>query len=217
MLAKHYLDENCRFACKSTKGLSTTHKPSVTCTRCLKILNKKTKQKPRHLKLMQPEIDDRVPTILCGNAQPGDTSTKMINSRYAPVTCEGCKAKMKESKKTPVKQHAADLPADDNEPLQSMGADWEATWTAKRAEEELIGFKFKGLGWYITHDKSGAFDTMIVMPYGLLDTEHPNKLINDSDEPDGTKLYKFYVYNGRNPAETFNWLVNAPTRQDERV
>lgn len=192
----------------------------------------KLEKKTRHLKLIQPEIDDRVPTILCENYKHGDLSTKMINSKHSPITCKECLAKLEakndkeqekisdliHKKKGPGlhKDFAAQLsPAPKmNEPLQSMGADWEATWTAKRAEGELIGFKFLGLGWYITKCKSGEFDTMLVLPYGMLDTERP---FPGEFEPDGTNLYKFYVYNARNPAETFNWIVAAPVRQDERV
>ncbi len=235
---------------------------------------KQPTKKTRHQMLMQPEIDEYRPTILCGNAQPGDTHTRLINSKYSPVTCKACLLKMaqvdrhfhyldenalvpcgakmtndnfttthkprvtceecrksfkapRSSKTTKVTLGVTEQPVETselihstynlNEPLQSMGADWDAIWTAKGAEEELKGFKFKGLGWYITKDNSGHFDTMLVLPYGRLDTEHPTKLTEGNTEPDGTKLYKFLVYNGRNPAETFNWIVNAPTRHDERI
>lgn len=96
-----------------------------------------------------------------------------------------------------------------NEPLQSMEPDWSEIWSSKKAEAELPGFIFRGLGWYLNKD-----DSMLVLPYGTVSKTTPTK--RTGVYPEGTKLYMFCVYASRNPAETFNWIINAPTRQDER-
>jgi hypothetical protein len=93
-----------------------------------------------------------------------------------------------------------------NEPLDAFEPDWGEVWTAQRAEAELKDFIFKGIGWYFL-----SKDTLLVLPYGTSDgTKHADTF------PQGAKLYRFLVYNGRNPSATFNWLINAPTRQDDR-
>ena len=77
--------------------------------------------------------------------------------------------------------------------------DWTMIGTKEHAEKELEGFKFRGSGWYITGN-----DTLLVLPYSAAKDE------GDRD------LYRFFIYNNRNPGEAFNWIVNCPTRQDDR-
>lgn len=81
--------------------------------------------------------------------------------------------------------------------------DWEKVWTAKEAEKQLDGFKFQGPGWYITGE-----DTMLVMPVfptmrcgGIWATHW---LVS--------QMFRFCVYNKRNPVAAFNAIVNAPVR-----
>jgi hypothetical protein len=81
-----------------------------------------------------------------------------------------------------------------NKKRLSFEPDWSSTWTPAEAEYQLIDFKFKGSGWYLTNNES-----MLVVPYG-----------------DGEK-YVFHIYNNRNPSEEFNWIVNAPSRLDLRM
>ena len=78
--------------------------------------------------------------------------------------------------------------------FDSITPDWTSVWTPDQAEKELENFKWQGAGWYI--NKS---DTLLVTPFG-----------------DDGHFFKFNVYNGRNPAEDFNWVVNAPVRKDYR-
>jgi len=84
--------------------------------------------------------------------------------------------------------------------------DWTMIGTSEHAEKELEGFVFRGSGWYIIAPTNGGpgFDTFLVLPYSAAATKE------DRD------LYRFYIYNNRNPTEAFNWIVNCPTRQDDR-
>lgn len=163
-------------------------------------------------------------TILCGTFKMGHTKTTKPNDPKRPVTCEACRVKMREEGKLPPNtvdtQSLTHRTYTMNEPMVNIAPDWEATWTAARAEHELHNFKFKGLGWYVTKRKTGEeCDTLLVLPYGNLEETAdflcPERALEGKDT-EKSKLYKFYVYNARNPAETFNWLVNAPTRVDER-
>lgn len=70
--------------------------------------------------------------------------------------------------------------------------DWVQLWTKEKAEKELFDFTFQGPGWYIT--KSGTC------------------LVQETNE--GNKL-RFYFWL-HNPCETFNWIVNAPVKRDDR-
>jgi hypothetical protein len=80
--------------------------------------------------------------------------------------------------------------------------DRSAVWTAEKAESELKDFKFNGTGWYI-----GKTDTMLVLPCGN----------SEKGEKEGEKeVYRFCVYNGRNPVNAFTWVIRAPVRLDER-
>jgi hypothetical protein len=84
--------------------------------------------------------------------------------------------------------------------------DWTMIGTREHAEKELEGFVFRGSGWYIIKHPGVplSFDTIIVLPYSAAAGE------GDRD------LYRFYIYNDRNPTEAFNWIANCPVRQDDR-
>lgn len=70
--------------------------------------------------------------------------------------------------------------------------DWSATLTPDQAEQELTGFTWLGCGWYRRGD---AGDTILVVPHD-----------------DCGRVFRFHVYNGRNPAADFNYIANMPTR-----
>src|SRR5258708_4753360 len=97
--------------------------------------------------------------------------------------------------------------------------DWSSCWTANEAEEQLAGFKFQGPGWYflkIDDDEIG-FDKLLVVPdLGPTDTVE-NSVWQQKWMKKGRKFW-FHVFNsGRDPMHAFNSIVNAPTRQDDRV
>ncbi len=81
--------------------------------------------------------------------------------------------------------------------------DWSKLFTKEQSEKELIGFKFRGTGWYFT-----KVDTMLVAPYGNSD-----------------KLFQFFIWNhpsigqasDGSPTEALNWAINAATRLDLRI
>jgi hypothetical protein len=80
--------------------------------------------------------------------------------------------------------------------------DWSMLGTAERFEQELIGFKFKGPGWYLSkyeRDGKTGIDTILVIPVG-----------------ENGSIFRACVYNERNPIESFNWVHSAPVRVDER-
>lgn len=89
-------------------------------------------------------------------------------------------------------------------------ADWQEIWTAHQAEHQMKGFKFEGPGWYAYSEH-----VLLVIP---LESNNPKR------EYDGlwsknwpiSQKFRFFVYNGRNPADIFNAIVNAPTRVDMR-
>lgn len=65
--------------------------------------------------------------------------------------------------------------------------DWDMQGTAGELEAELRSFVFKGVGWYITDEHD---DTLLVLP---------------TSDPD---VFTVLVYNGRNPIEAFNRIIN---------
>lgn len=67
--------------------------------------------------------------------------------------------------------------------------DWTARWTAEVAELELVGFSFKGLGWY----PSSSGDTILVLPTELED------------------VFKFCVYSW-DPRQSFSIISRMPDR-----
>ncbi len=85
--------------------------------------------------------------------------------------------------------------------------DWEIAGTAVELETDLGGeFRFAGPGWYLTDT-----DTTLVFPEG----ETPNPWRHKGYwAPE--QVWRFMVWNGQNPFEGFNAIVNAPTRLDER-
>jgi hypothetical protein len=98
--------------------------------------------------------------------------------------------------------------------IRNFEPDYAKCYTASEAEHELTNFKFIGPGWYITKT-----DTLLVVPDG--DVEYTGSIVASKKSPwrqswkAGQKFW-FFVYNGRNPADSFNAITNAPTRADER-
>ena len=88
--------------------------------------------------------------------------------------------------------------------------DW--TWTGTIQtflDSHYSNLDFNGPGWYYTSNKEGTVDSLLVVP------------VDPSQEPFAQKwptdtVYRFFVYNGRNPAPVFGMLGNAPVRQDAR-
>jgi hypothetical protein len=78
------------------------------------------------------------------------------------------------------------------QPAVNIVPDWSATLTPDRAEQELPGFTWFGCGWYRRGDTE---DTILVVPHD-----------------DCGRVFRFHVYNGRNPAADFNYITNMPTR-----
>lgn len=78
---------------------------------------------------------------------------------------------------------------------------WKQTWTVEAAERELKGFKFTGIGWYIT-----ASDVMLVIPGGELTAE--------------TKRYEFCVWDS-DPRQLFGVIASVseqtPVPLDEAI
>ncbi len=86
----------------------------------------------------------------------------------------------------------------------SFRPDWMVTWTAAVAEARLSGkhFRFQGPGWY----QVGP-DTVLVLAFQRPVERWWNKLTVTEGE-----VFQFNWYSSRNPADTFNAIVNAPTR-----
>lgn len=78
------------------------------------------------------------------------------------------------------------------QPAVNFMPDWSATLTPDQAERELPGFTWLGCGWYRRDD---AEDTVLVLPHD-----------------DRGQVFRFHVYNGRNPAADFNRIANMRTR-----
>lgn len=89
--------------------------------------------------------------------------------------------------------------------------DWTANWTKAKAEEELSGegatFLFKGPGWYFSGTNGEA---MLVVPATNLESaDSPWKQSWPADT-----VFSFHVFGpGRHPAESFNAVFTAPTRE----
>lgn len=79
--------------------------------------------------------------------------------------------------------------------------DWSEVWTAAKAEAELTEFKFTGPGFY-RHNG----DTILAIPLGRPASQLWHQAFRDDEE------FEFNVYNGRDPADWFNLIANAPTR-----
>jgi hypothetical protein len=78
--------------------------------------------------------------------------------------------------------------------------DWSNMWTPAEAENRLIDFKFKGVGWYIRKVPNlKSMLTILVVPEVKYD-----------------QYFVFHFYNNRNPMDAFNWAVNAPVQEDDR-
>ena len=99
--------------------------------------------------------------------------------------------------------------------VRNFEPDYAKCYTASEAEHELTNFKFSGPGWYITKT-----DTLLVVPDGDVEylgsyKDNPKKGPWRQSWKAGQKFW-FFVYNGRNPSDSFNAINNAPVRQDER-
>lgn len=87
--------------------------------------------------------------------------------------------------------------------LGEFRPDWASQWTIEKMEHECAPFKFKGPGLYIEHGSPGSgqeeffFYTLIV----------------PTPDPD---VFLFCSYGRTNPCPTFNWIINAPVRVDDR-
>lgn len=86
--------------------------------------------------------------------------------------------------------------------ILNLTPDWTERWSKEEAEKELFQFQFKGTGWYIS--KNG--EALLVSDLSSVPTK-------DGSEP--VKRYRF-DYWSVSPLETFNWIVNAPVRHDDR-
>lgn len=100
--------------------------------------------------------------------------------------------------------------------VRNFEPDWARCWTASEAEHELANFKFSGPGWYVTKT-----DTLLVVPDGDVDVEYTGSYKNNPERGPwkrarraGQKFW-FFVYDGRNPVDSFNAIANAPARVDE--
>lgn len=83
--------------------------------------------------------------------------------------------------------------------------DWEQQWTKEEAEKELDNFEFKGTGWYLS--KCGE---------GMLVSELQAFGLNPGDKQQSKKYRFSYWTSCREATESFNWIVNAPVRDDKR-
>ena len=72
--------------------------------------------------------------------------------------------------------------------------DWSIVCSPAHAEKEFYDFKFKGTGWY-----RWKKDTLLVLPFCR----------GEKGMPD---LFRFCIYNDRDPREAFEWIANAPER-----
>ncbi len=81
--------------------------------------------------------------------------------------------------------------------------------SAEKIEMELVGFKFKGPGLYMTKT-----DTVVILPRP---PENPPTIKNvwAQSQPEGT-VWDFNVYNCNFNDTIFAVIANIATRQDER-
>lgn len=86
--------------------------------------------------------------------------------------------------------------------------DWWKVMTAAEAESQFEGFKFNGPGWY---HADGT--TMLVIPCDRPMNELWYQRHNAAEQPyPANEKFEFNVFDGHNPSDTFNSIVNAPTR-----
>jgi hypothetical protein len=98
-----------------------------------------------------------------------------------------------------------------NFPEISLMPDWHVRWTAAQAEQELIGFKFTGPGWYFIK-RADELDTLLVFPHGPYDARTQWQ---GRDWPDD-QLWNIWVFTGRDASPSFSAICSAPTRVDNR-
>lgn len=86
--------------------------------------------------------------------------------------------------------------------------DWSEVMTAAEAEKQFEGFKFIGPGWYPRENQ-----TMLVIPCDRPLDEVWYQRHNAAKQPyPADERFEFNVYDGQNPADAFNCIINAPTR-----
>ncbi len=101
--------------------------------------------------------------------------------------------------------------------VRNFEPDWARCWTASEAEHELTNFKFLGPGWYLTKT-----DTMLVVPDGDVEYTGAEQVQNNPKRGPWKRAWRagqkfwFFIYNGRNPVDSFNAIACAPVRVDER-
>lgn len=84
-----------------------------------------------------------------------------------------------------------------------VAPDYSKRGTAEELEANLIGFKFRGPGWYLT-----KADTLLVVPTDP--TDHPWA------SGDADTLWTVHVWNCEFADTVFARCTEAPNRQDER-
>lgn len=81
---------------------------------------------------------------------------------------------------------------------------WSMLRTAADAEQDFVGFKFLGPGWYVT--KTGTF---LVVPRGIVGANMWRQRGWSSNQ-----TFCFYFY-GANPVAAFNAVATAPLRVNQ--
>lgn len=84
--------------------------------------------------------------------------------------------------------------------------DYVDCFTAQDAEQEYVGFKFEGPGWYYTKT-----DTVLAEPVD----RDPNLPTFYAAKFTLTERFMFYVWNSTEVSKTLNRVINAPTRTHE--
>jgi hypothetical protein len=84
--------------------------------------------------------------------------------------------------------------------------DWTMTGIASYFEEQLVGFKWEGPGWYLGKDG----ETLLIIPVG----DHPDPF-RYKENWDKDQQFRVMVWS-ENPGQAFSEIAHAPTRVDNR-
>lgn len=98
--------------------------------------------------------------------------------------------------------------------MRAFRPDWTLIGTKADIERELDPFEWKGIGWYLfkgINQNKEYEDTLLILPQMCT---YPSKDINCM-EPN-PQTYLVCVWNHHGAGNAFNWIVNAPTRVDQR-
>jgi hypothetical protein len=91
--------------------------------------------------------------------------------------------------------------------------DWSQQMTPSQMGYKLLtqngNFEFKGPGWYFSNHTKGS-DTFLILP-----VKRSLVKLWAQDYQD-EEIFNVMIFNGRNPCDSFNTLINAPIRKDER-